>query len=95
LEGLRLFNFLFDLVSLDGIFAFPIGEQNSAQWNPGASLESLPSVSYLYGVKTSIVTLQCSTDESNIFEALGEDPINTYKFRLTNRCACWNGCGCE
>jgi hypothetical protein len=95
LEGLRLFNFLFDLVSLDGIFAFPIGEQNSAQWNPGASLEILPSVSYRYGAKTSIVTLQCSTDESNIFEALGEDPINTYNFRLTNRCACWNGCGGE
>ena len=78
---------------MDGVFVFPIGEQDSAQWSSGSETGSLPSVTYRLGGKTSIVTLQCTTDGSNVLEALGEEPINHYRFNLINKCACWNECG--
>ncbi|UJR08149.1 hypothetical protein I4U23_012425 [Adineta vaga] len=79
-------------VSADGKYSFSIGLQNSAQWNPGAGLGSIPSVTYIDGQKQTNVQLQCSTDGSEQFEALGESPTNFYKFRLTHKCACWDGC---
>ncbi len=36
--------------------------------------------------------LQCSAEGNNEFQAFGEDPINNYRFQLTHKCACWNGC---
>ena len=78
---------------MDDLFVFPIGVQDSAQWNSGGETGSLPSVTYRLNEKTSTVTLQCTTDDSNVFEALGEEPINHYRFILKNKCACWNGCG--
>jgi len=71
---------------------FPIGTQDSAEWNAEDGEDRLPSVLYTYQDKKAIVTLQCSTNGTNLFEAFGEDPINTYIFRLTHRCACWNEC---
>ena len=91
MDVICLFNFVFDLVSLDERVAFPLGTQNSAQWSPGG-LGGYPSISYSNGEKQTIVTLQCSIDGTSEFEVLGEAPINVYKFRLTDRCACWNGC---
>ncbi len=88
----RLIDFLFGLVSVDGELAFIIGTQNSVQWSEGAGLGQNPSVSYSAGPKTSVVELICSTDETNTLEALGEGPPEIYKFRLTTKCACWNGC---
>ncbi|CAF1007924.1 unnamed protein product [Adineta ricciae] len=79
-------------VSADGKYSFSIGLQNSASWNPGTGLGSLPSVTYSDGAKQASVTLQCSTDGSESLEALGESPTNFYKFRLTHKCACWDGC---
>jgi len=80
------------LVSNDGQQTFTLGTQESASWNPGSDLNDVPSVNYVYGNKKVSVLLQCSTEGNNEFQAFGEDPINTYKFHLTHKCACWNGC---
>jgi hypothetical protein len=90
---LSYFTFYFSLVSVDGAFTFVLGTQDSAQWSPGSGLGRPPQVAYSSGVKTVIVSLICGNNESNVLEALGEDPFNVYNFRLTHKCACWNGCG--
>jgi hypothetical protein len=38
------------------------------------------------------VSLECTAGENGNFEALGEAALNTYKFRLAHKCACWDGC---
>ncbi len=95
MDIVSLFYFLFYLVSLDGIFQFALGTQESAVWSAGAGLGNIPQVSYSSGEKQVIVLLQCPVAGEEQFEALGENPINTYKFRLTHKCACWNGCSSE
>jgi len=77
---------------MDGVFTFTLGFQDSAKWNEGSDLSDPPSVSYSYGEKRANVSLVCSTSETSQFEALGENPINVYRFILTDKCACWNGC---
>ena len=52
----------------------------------------IPSINYAYIDKKVTVLLQCSLEGNNEFQALGEDSINNYKFQLTHKCACWNGC---
>jgi len=89
---IRFIDFVFDLVSMDGQFIYALGTQESAQWSEGDSSDVPPSVSYYHGEKHVIVDLVCSTNGTNRFEALGEDPINVYRFRLTDKCACWNRC---
>ncbi|CAF3746268.1 unnamed protein product [Rotaria sordida] len=79
-------------ISMDGQLSFTLGTQDSAKWNPGDGLGSLPSISYSAGEKKVTVILQCATDDTNEFEALGEPSINNYRFILTNKCACWDGC---
>jgi hypothetical protein len=93
LNVIELFYFLFYLVSMDGQFTFILGTQGSAQWSPGSGLGIPPQVSYSSDQKQVFVSLICGNNESNVLEALGEDPENVYKFRLTHKCACWNGCG--
>jgi len=93
LNIIELFYFLFYLVSIDGQFTFILATQDSAQWSPGSDSGRPPQVSYSSGEKRVIVSLICGNNESNVLEALGEDPINIYNFRLTHKCACWNGCG--
>ncbi len=34
----------------------------------------------------------CTTDPSSSLEALGEFGVGTYQFKLSSKCACWNGC---
>jgi hypothetical protein len=80
---------------MDGQFTFILGTQESAQWSAGAGLDSLPQVSYSSGEKRVTVVLECKNDGPTEFEAFGEDPINNYKFRLADKCACWNGCSSE
>jgi hypothetical protein len=70
-----------------------LGLHETARWNPGAGLGSNPTVTYTAGEKTVIVTLECKRSDPDEFEALGEEPINTYKFRLATKCSCWDGCG--
>ena len=79
---------------MDGTLIFTIGKQESASWNPGTSSTS-PSVTYTYQEKRVIITLQCSTTGAEEFEVFGEDPTNVYRFRLTHKCACWDGCSSE
>jgi hypothetical protein len=83
-------DFVLDLVTLDDIYGFILGTQDSAKWNPGTDLDELPSVSYSHKEqeeKHDIVQLVCSTDGINRFQVLGESPTNTYTFRLTHKCA--------
>ena len=87
-------NFELDrLVTLDYLYGFILGTQDSAKWNPGTELDELPSISYSHEERNDVVQLVCSNEGINRLEMLGESPKNTYKFRLTHRCACWNGCG--
>jgi hypothetical protein len=80
------------LVSNDGQQTTTLGTQESAWWDAGSTMSSLPSVNYVYGDKKVSVLLQCSNEENNEFQTFGEDPVNTFKFQLTHKCACWNGC---
>jgi hypothetical protein len=34
----------------------------------------------------------CNTDPSGSLEAIGESDQGNYKFKLSSKCACWNGC---
>ncbi len=34
----------------------------------------------------------CEEDEPGSVQALGEVQPNNYQFRLSSKCACWNGC---
>ena len=80
------------IVSKDEKYTFTLGKQESASWNPGSDFDGIPSINYAYGDKKVSVLLQCSPEGNNEFQAFGEDPINNYKFQLTHKCACWNGC---
>ncbi|CAF2573694.1 unnamed protein product [Rotaria sp. Silwood2] len=80
-------------ISMDGKFSFSLGSQDSVKWSPGAGLGASPTISYSAGDKKVTVTLQCAIDGTNELEALGEPTTNNYKFILTNKCACWDGCG--
>ena len=88
-----LFYFLFYLVSRDKTLSFILATQDSAKWDAGAGPGSNPSISYTYREKKVSVELYCSNTTTAEFEAIGESPINVFKFRLTHKCACWNGCG--
>ena len=76
------------------MFIFAIGKQESASWNPGTPSTS-PSVTYTYDGKRVIVALQCSPTGAEEFEVIGELEENVYHFRLTHKCACWDGCSSE
>lgn len=74
-------------------FAISLGSQESATWNAGHDSDENPSVSYSANMRTTHIILKCSTNGSEAFELLREDPEYTYTLRLTHKCACWNGCG--
>ena len=80
------------LVSKDDKHTYTLGTQESASWNPGSDVDTLPSVNYAYAEKKVTVFLQCSIDGNNEFQAFGEDPVNHFRFQLTHKCACWNEC---
>jgi len=80
------------LVTNDRQETFTLGTQESAWWDAGSDVNSLPSANYVYGDKKVSVLLQCSNEGNNEFQVFGEDPVNTFKFQLTHKCACWNGC---
>ena len=83
---------MLSLVSMDDKYAFTLGKQESASWNPGSDLDGLPSINYAYADRKVTVLLQCSPEGNNELQAFGEDPVNNYKFQLTHKCACWDGC---
>jgi hypothetical protein len=80
------------LVSNDEQNTFALGTQESTLWDLGSGEDDSVSVSYVYGDKKVNISLQCSMEGNNEFQAFGEGPINTYKFRFTHKCACWNRC---
>lgn len=79
---------------MDGRYTYSIGTQGSAVWNAGSGSAN-PSIIYSTDERKSVVTLICSPTGTEEFEALGEDPMNVYTFRLTHKCACWDGCSSE
>ena len=88
------FLYLLLLASLNGAEMYALGTQESATWNAGSdeNENSVVSINYSYDAKKVIVQLQCSLEGNNEFQAFGEDPVDTYRFQLTHKCACWNGC---
>ena len=81
---------------MDGLFTFPIAIQNTARWEVSGGLGSNPTIIYTAPEgKTTRVVLECKRSGDAEFEALGEEPINTYKFRLAHKCSCWDGCSGE
>ena len=84
-----------DLVSLDGLYTYPLGSHDSVTWNDGSTFGGDPIVSYGNNMKSVRVMLECIGSEQPHFEALGETSLNVYTFRLRHRCACWDGCRCK
>jgi hypothetical protein len=74
------------------MYMYAIGTQESALWYPGGETGDSPSVTYSLGERTVVVKLQCSTSGTEEFEVFGEGPKDIYLFRLTHKCACWDGC---
>jgi hypothetical protein len=77
---------------MDERYTFSLGTQDTATWNDGSSFGFDPSISYIYNQKITRVTLECVPNGTELFEAVGEVGMNTFEFRLRNKCACWNGC---
>ena len=90
-----VFYFVRDLVANNGEYGFVLGTQESSVWDDRTSLIG-GSLSILYnsGDKKLTVLLECSRSGSE-FEALGEGETNNYKFRLQDKCACFDGCSGE
>ena len=84
------------LVSLDGGLQFILGKQDSAQWDTGIVTGTNPILTYSYsdesGQKNVEIELICSEDSDDELVALGEIDIGFYKFQLTSKCSCWDGC---
>ena len=80
------------LVSKNEQKTFTLGTQESAWWDVTSGENAVASLNYDYGDKKVQVLMKCSEEGNNEFEAYGEDPVNTFKFQLTHRCACWNRC---
>jgi len=79
-------------VSFDAKFTFILGKQDSAKWDAGVGATN-PMLSYSYKEKNVQIEMNCAQDKTTPeLEALGEGPQNFYKFKLTSKCACYNGC---
>lgn len=79
--------------SNDNRLRYTIGKQETAQWNAEAGENSSATITYTAGVKQTQMSLVCSDNQTAaVVEFLAENPVNVYNFRLTHRCACWNGC---
>ncbi len=89
----KIYKYICILVAIDGIHVYITGTQESAKWNIGVN-DSV-TITYSEYIRTTIVKLQCSTTGVEEFEVLGEEPSSVYIFRLTHKCACWNGCKSE
>jgi hypothetical protein len=83
------------LVAKDGIHVYITGTQESAKWNIGNEINDSVTITYSTHIRTTIVKLQCSPTGVEEFEVLSEEPASVYTFRLTHKCACWNGCSSE
>jgi hypothetical protein len=84
------------LVSNDLQYTFILGKQDSATWKDAVGPGTYPTLSYSYmgaeGPKQVEVTLKCAEGADNTVVAIGEGPQGFYKFELTGKCACGNGC---
>lgn len=76
---------------MDGQLQFSIGKQDSAKWDAGDAGRN-PTVTYTDGPKLTQVELVCTQDTPGDVIALGENPQEVYKFRMSSKCACPGGC---
>ena len=58
----------------------------------GTGFNPAPTIQYSLGAKIVNMQLTCVKDSTGELEALGEDPVNTYKFRFSHNCVCWDAC---
>lgn len=77
---------------MDGQFRFALATQDSTTWKLDDAPEPNPLITYSLGPKQVTVYLQCSDSTTPLFTAVGEVSTNAYVFRLSHKCACWNGC---
>ncbi len=81
---------MFNLV--DGSHTTATGYHETAIWLDKFRTNVNLSILYTTDERATIVSLNCSTDGTEKFEVLGEYPMCFYNFRLTHKCACWDGC---
>lgn len=81
------------LVAKDGIHVYILGTQESAKWNLGTAMNDTATITYSTNIRTTVVHLQCSTSGEEEFEVLNDPTF--FVFRLSHKCACWNGCSSE
>jgi len=62
---------------------YALGTQETVTWNVGSDENSVFSINDSY---------DGSLEGNNEFQAFGDDPVDTYRFQLTHKCACSNGC---
>jgi len=67
-----------------------LNTHDNVKWN---TKNDIPSITYTSLNRTTTVELVCSKKDVSLFEVLNDTALNDYKFRLTHKCACWNGCG--
>ena len=89
-------NFILNLVSDDGQYEIILGKQDSAQWDVGTGASN-PLLKYSYNDPTSgqrnvEIELICNDDPQGDLVVVGEPSIGLYKFQLSSKCSCWNGC---
>lgn len=79
-------------ISENGRASLRLSTHENAKWNAKFDIDDVPSITYTSFNRTTIVELVCPDDDVSLFEVLNDTSINTYKFRLTHKCACWDGC---
>ena len=73
-----------------------IAKQDGATWDLHPSTTTNPVLKYRYsgdtGDKNVEVEMICDKTGADRVEAVGEQGIGFYQFKLTSKCACWNEC---
>ncbi len=84
------------LVEASGPDRHILAVQNNVQWDTKPGTTDNPTLSYTYqsdtGQKNVQIEMICTPDSPDSLEVLGEVGVGNYQFKLTSKCACWNGC---
>lgn len=88
--------FLSYLVDPNSQNQFTLSRQDSAKWDAGAGSGSDATLKYSLQdgavLRQVEITLKCDTNVDGDLVSLGEFGTALYKFELTSKCACWDGC---
>jgi hypothetical protein len=84
------------LVEANGSDRHILARQDNVQWNTKPDTNDNPILSYSYQGDTRLNIVQiemiCTPDSPDSLEVLGEFDPGNYQFKLSSKCACWNGC---